>query len=938
MAEKKPIDLSMPLRGYDENWAYKAQPEGTSPGCLNVRPYDVLGQRLRGGQRAGLSKYVATPPNGTNPIQMIVQEPTPASGYTESFPYPDGTVFDSVGAPWRHYDFGFTWIGSATGTIPLFAWATGRVYAVGDQVTAGAARFICKAPHTSTTGGLHPTPPGNVTDWWNYAAATTPPKWITGHLFTVGDLAVESSIVYRCLTTHTSTTFATDFANGDWEVLDVIEWVPSRIYAVGDQVVYAGDSYVCIVANHDTAFTGSKWAIFNTPTAPAKVQGGAYRATDSTPNTADVNINQFATPTGDMTVGMTVTKVGSVDGSGFFGLFFRVSSDAATGYLLQYFPATTTGNPILDLFDQTGTQLFGITVTGYPQSWTVDPTASGAAPGQTTPDTPVRVVVTAVGQDVSVYLNGVLVGRALGVLTNTTGTRAGFLAYPAMDAGHVFDITDFSIAGVANTAGGGARILVCSAGSVYSGAVSSTWQFVATDFNTTGIVRAQTAFGKMYLTDGLAAHYRVYDPGSRTMTAWVPTPPGLLPTGVADPSLGATLIALYRGRIVLSGIADDPQNWFMSAAGDPLNWAYGATPSATMAVAGNNSVAGLVGDRITCLAPANDDLMVIGGDHTIWIMRGDPADGGRIDNVSHTTGIAGPDVFAFDPQAVMYFFGNGILWRLTSNGELTPISRGRLDKTFGAIDLVTNNMRLLWDKVRHGLHIFVTPIISGAGTHYFWDARTNSFWPESYPNDHGPTAVLDFDANAPTDQAILLGGQDGYVRKIDASSVTDDGTTILSRVKFPPISVGSVYANGRFSRLTTILGSSSSPVDLRVYAVQSPELVVAATTPVWARTITPLDRYAIPRINANSLMLELKNDSFSTAWMTGTDYVVGSQVVAADGVPYVSRTIHHSGAGHASPTAGGNPTDWTASTFRTWALESVSAILETTGRTRHGRL
>jgi hypothetical protein len=85
-------------------------------------------------------------------------------------------------------------------------------------------------------------------------------------------------------------------------------------------------------------------------------------------------------------------------------------------------------------------------------------------------------------------------------------------------------------------------------------------------------------------------------------------------------------------------------------------------------------------------------------------------------------------------------------------------------------------------------------------------------------------------------------------------------------------------------------------------------------------------------------MFELKNDSFSAAWATGTDYVVGSQVVAADGVPYVSKTIHHSGAGHISPTAGGNPTDWTTSAFRTWALESVNAIIETSGRTRHGRL
>jgi hypothetical protein len=486
------------------------------------------------------------------------------------------------------------------------------------------------------------------------------------------------------------------------------------------------------------------------------------------------------------------------------------------------------------------------------------------------------------------------------------------------------------------------KLVAVSAGNVYIGSYAglslATGGTSAVSAN--AIIRGVEAFGIFYFVDGTFAGYKKLDPFTSTVSAWtgaVPiSSPVAMPKGVADTTLGASIIALYRGRIVLSGVADDPQNWFMSAVGNPLDWDYAATPSATMAVAGNLSVAGKIGDRVTCLAAASDDLLLVGGDHTIWMIRGDPADGGRVDCVSRTTGIVGPDAFAFDPQTTAYFFGNGILWRMTSDGQLTPLSRGRMDRTFGAIDLVANNMRLLWDKIRHGLHIYITPYLSGASTHYFWDARTDSFWPEAYPNAHGPTAVFDFDSNAPNDQAILLGGQDGYIRKIDATALTDDGTTILSRVKFAPISPAGPHANCRFDRITTILGSSSNPVDLRVYAAQSPELVVAATTPVWARTIATLDRYAIPRLNANTLMVELIQSTTPSAWVTGTDYIIGSQVVAADGVLYVSRTIHHSGAGHISPTAGSNPTDW--SVGRTWALESVSAILETTGRTRHGRL
>lgn len=836
MAEKKPIDLSMPLRGFDENWAYKAQPEGTSPSCLNVRPYDVLGQRLRGGQRAGLSKYIATRPNGANPIQMLVQEPVAASGFTEGFAYADTTVFVTEGNPWRHYAFQTltTWIDTPTG------------------------------------------------------GATAP------------------------------------------------AWVSATAYKVGDQVTYTGTKYVCVTANSDVVWTVGNWFAYTALANPATIVGNAYHRTQTLPGTATAHIAQFATSTGDMTVGLTITDTGTADAdSNPVLLFFRVAADISKGYVLMYYPALDDFGPYFNVWDEDSNLLTTVYVAGFPQAWAPD----GAAPGQIAKSTPVRLVVTATGQDLFVYLNGVLVGSVPGILTYTAGTYAGFGAGNTGLASATVDLSAFSLAGVATTPGGGARVLAVSAGALSTGIAAGTWKLVSSNFNTTGIVRGQTAFGKVYLTDGDSAHYSVYDPGSQTILTWTPTV-GSLPVGTADPSLAGTIMALYRGRVVLAGLSEDPQNWFMSAAGDPLDWDYGATPSAVMAVAGNNSVAGLVGDRITCLAPANDDLMVIGGDHTIWIMRGDPADGGRIDNVSNSTGIVGPDAFAFDPQSTLYFFGNGVLWRLTPDGQLTPLSRGRMDKTFGALDLVLYNMRLLWDKVRHGLHIFITPITSGASTHYFWDARTDSFWPEAYPNAHGPTAVLAFDANAANDQALLLGGQDGYVRKIDAASKTDDGTTILSRVKFPPMTPGSVHLNARLSRVITVLESSSDPVALRIFAAQSPEEVVAATVPVWSYQVSATNRYGMPRIAGNSLMFELKNDSFSATWATGHAYAVGDQVVAADGVPYVAKTAHTSttGGAHPSPTGGGNTTDWTASAFRTWALESVNAILETAGRTRHGRI
>jgi len=111
----QPIDLAFPVKGLDEAWAYGRQPPGTTPDCLNVRAADPLEDRLRGGQRPGLSKYITDAINGSNSIQRIDQltlafDPNlivpdqvlgdDGSGYTESFTYSDGDIETASSGRW----------------------------------------------------------------------------------------------------------------------------------------------------------------------------------------------------------------------------------------------------------------------------------------------------------------------------------------------------------------------------------------------------------------------------------------------------------------------------------------------------------------------------------------------------------------------------------------------------------------------------------------------------------------------------------------------------------------------------------------------------------------------------------------------------------------------------------------------------------------------
>lgn len=50
------MELYFPYKGKHIGFPASKQPQGTSPDLNNVRPYDTLDNRIRGGQRPGLSK------------------------------------------------------------------------------------------------------------------------------------------------------------------------------------------------------------------------------------------------------------------------------------------------------------------------------------------------------------------------------------------------------------------------------------------------------------------------------------------------------------------------------------------------------------------------------------------------------------------------------------------------------------------------------------------------------------------------------------------------------------------------------------------------------------------------------------------------------------------------------------------------------------------
>jgi hypothetical protein len=215
-------------------------------------------------------------------------------------------------------------------------------------------------------------------------------------------------------------------------------------------------------------------------------------------------------------------------------------------------------------------------------------------------------------------------------------------------------------------------------------------------------------FGKMYYVDGIS--YKIWTGSTNATSDWTPTA-GSLPG--TDGTLAPRLITNWRSRIVLSGLASDPHNWFMSALGDPLDFDYSPTVQVeTQASTGSVGVVGKGKDTITCLIPFSDDTLIIGCDHSIWQMSGDPQLSGRTDLVTDKIGIAFGNPWCKDQYGNIYFFSNDCeVYKMSAgDGSIVSLSENSIAPQLSQVNLNTTLIRMAWDVAANGFHLFFVPI------------------------------------------------------------------------------------------------------------------------------------------------------------------------------------------------------------------------------------
>lgn len=347
---------------------------------------------------------------------------------------------------------------------------------------------------------------------------------------------------------------------------------------------------------------------------------------------------------------------------------------------------------------------------------------------------------------------------------------------------------------------------------------------------------------------------KVYDPTLDTLTALTAT------TGIVP--VGNPLCCRYRDRLVLAGAPVAPHVWYMSRAGTLTDFDYAAASSDQgRAVAGTSSDAGTVGEPILALAPFNDDYLIMGCENSLWMFRGDPAQGGRIDSLSKTAGIVDKSAWCRGPGGEFIFLSRDGLYGLPAGGQGTPqpLSRDTMPRELLDISATNYTAQLRYDARDRGIHIFLTPRLGKTQYHFWYDWRLKSFFPFTLPTNYEPTASLEYVSPSAEDSCVLMGGRDGYVRRFRDAMETDDGTSITNYVWYGPIMLGgNNYNEGLLSELIGATAALSGTVTWDVYVGETHEAAQASSSfasGTW--TTAGLDYKDRPRARGASFFLKV---------------------------------------------------------------------------------
>ncbi|MCL2330664.1 MAG: hypothetical protein FWC56_05120, partial [Phycisphaerae bacterium] len=306
---------------------------------------------------------------------------------------------------------------------------------------------------------------------------------------------------------------------------------------------------------------------------------------------------------------------------------------------------------------------------------------------------------------------------------------------------------------------------------------------------------------------------KVYNPLTGRLEKWLAPVP-------------CPLITTYRDRIVVAG--NPPHVFYMSRAGNPNDWNFGADPNDPgRAVGGTTGEAGKIGKPITALASFTDDFLVIGCKNELWVVYGDMTAGGAMLNVSSNVGIVGPRAWCRTPEGAMVFMSHNGLYLLEPGGGSRPRKLSdRIPQELRSYAIYEEfTPTLAWDNTgaspsSYGVHILLGPS-NWENKNWYYDFKNDAFWEVLYQDAlKYPFAVCQHSLANPQAPGLSLAmaGRDGLIRFFSDSVSTDDESPYPSHVLLGPFKEGATLFDSLLDKLVAVMGEMSGPVNWSIFS------------------------------------------------------------------------------------------------------------------------
>lgn len=831
MSQLQQIPVPFPIGGVNTGTGLSDQPQGTCPNAQNMRLFGTLDKRTRGGQRPGLVKSFDA--NLASAVSLV--------SFTDGAGNDDEFII--AGDRSAEFAVGRTLvIAGSTSNDGTYTTISAATYDVGDDETTV---FVPTASWTDEVLGS--------------ATVTSQP---------IGE-AIEEVIVAEFILDQTAdlaiTPIQTDnFSLADgWLDLDKLSQAspPARIPQYWSEHQEVGSASPTL--RQDGL---AQWTIQNDSPGAAlmceyNLASNTERAVliDQAQAVLGSNYDVFLTIVGQGTGGGGITygfpsrtEMISLPNINF-GIFFRVKADRT-----EFLYATVTSSWSSSGTFQTGVlrHRSGGTNSSVGSDFTNTLTNKDVFPDSDFPAAAMEFWIKVRGNTIEQFIkldtqaSWTIIGQWLGVSELSGEIGVGF----GVIGNKQYAVDKFEVGSATVGPYGRRNQLVVAFGNsqVWTGQINQDTNLkrVTAGANAplAGNIQAVQLFGRVYAMDGTTARIiegelsgpvsAPLDQGTKTIVNYATACTDFDATSVIPGDIIG--ITSYRGCIILYGQTSDPNNWYASAVAEPLDWRFGIDPFETAAFAADNSDFGRNPDPIFAMIPWHDDLMLIGGSHSIRQLTGDPRLGGQIDVITDSIGILGFNAWAIGKGGVVYFMGSDGFYVMPFGSQPQNLSKGKLDDLLGNVSIGNVQVIVRYDPFASGVHIWLTPINPGdPGVHVFFDELVGGFWPFVYAtNAHQPYAAATLYGNAADDQTVLLGCQDGFIRQHDDASANDDGVAIDAFVEYAPFFAGQGLQEGVIRELQAEAATGGGDIAWTLRGAQSAQELADGTLQFGSRTGT----------------------------------------------------------------------------------------------------